>query len=151
MELCKATKIIEFDMAHRIPNHKSKCKHLHGHRYRVEATIQGPIIDDDGQSDAGMVIDFGDIKKILTEHIHDCFDHGAMFYVFDEVIQETCHLLKTREPLQNINMVDFIPTAENLAKYFFEIVKKQLSSSMILSRIRVYETPNSWADYEGTK
>ena len=49
---------VETDTGHRVPNHKSKCKHLHGHRYRFEAEIEGDVVDVSGVSDEGMLMDF---------------------------------------------------------------------------------------------
>ena len=62
---------IETDTGHRVPNHKSKCCHLHGHRYRWEAEIEGDVVDVEGVSDEGMLIDFSDVSAILKEHVHD--------------------------------------------------------------------------------
>ena len=62
---------VETDTGHRVPNHKSKCRHFHGHRYRFEAEIEGEIIDTPGVSEEGMLMDFSDISEILTVHIHD--------------------------------------------------------------------------------
>ena len=42
---------VETDTGHRVPNHKSKCKHLHGHSYRFEAEIEGDVVDVSGVSD----------------------------------------------------------------------------------------------------
>ena len=62
---------VETDTGHRVPNHKSKCKHLHGHRYRFEAEIEGDVVEVSGVSDEGMLMDFSDISKVLMEHVHD--------------------------------------------------------------------------------
>ena len=60
---------IETDTGHRVPNHKSKCCHLHGHRYRWEAEIEGDVVDVEGVSDEGMLMDFSDVAAILKEHV----------------------------------------------------------------------------------
>ena len=65
---------IETDTGHRVPNHKSKCKHIHGHRYRWEAEIEGDVVTERGVSEEGMLIDFSDISHILTKYIHDVVD-----------------------------------------------------------------------------
>ncbi|MDP2804397.1 MAG: 6-carboxytetrahydropterin synthase, partial [Gallionellaceae bacterium] len=52
------TRRLEFDAGHRIPNHNSQCKHLHGHRYAIEITLSGNIIATEGISEQGMVMDF---------------------------------------------------------------------------------------------
>ena len=52
---------VETDTGHRVPNHKSKCKHMHGHRYRFEAEIEGDVVTQKGVSEEGMLMDFSDI------------------------------------------------------------------------------------------
>ena len=70
---------VETDTGHRVPNHKSKCRHLHGHRYRFEAEIEGDVVTVTGVSDEGMLMDFSDISRVLMEHVHDVIDRlGAM-------------------------------------------------------------------------
>ena len=76
---------VETDTGHRVPNHKSKCKNLHGHRYRWEAELEGDVVSSTGVSDEGMLMDFSDISKILTEFIHDIVDHA--FIVYDQDIE----------------------------------------------------------------
>ena len=58
------TRRLEFDAGHRIPDHKSQCKHLHGHRYVLEITLSGEPIDQAGDSSNGMVMDFSEIKAL---------------------------------------------------------------------------------------
>ena len=65
---------VETDTGHRVPNHKSKCRHMHGHRYRWEAELEGDVVTERGVSDEGMLMDFSDISNILEEHIHDVID-----------------------------------------------------------------------------
>ena len=64
---------VETDTGHRVPNHKSKCKHLHGHRYRFEAEIAGDVVQEKGVSDEGMLMDFSDVSQILTVYIQSKF------------------------------------------------------------------------------
>ena len=75
---------IETDTGHRVPNHKSKCSHMHGHRYRWEAEIEGDVVEDSGVSDEGMLIDFGDVSAILKKHVHDVVDHAFVIYSADD-------------------------------------------------------------------
>ena len=62
---------LEFDAGHRIPNHKSQCRNLHGHRYAIEITLSGDIIQQEGASENGMVMDFSDVKAIARRSIVD--------------------------------------------------------------------------------
>ena len=76
---------VETDTGHRVPNHKSKCRHFHGHRYRWEAELTGDIIQSEGASDEGMVMDFSDVSALLNTYIHDVVDHA--FVVFEKDFQ----------------------------------------------------------------
>ena len=62
---------VETDTGHRVPNHKSKCRHMHGHRYRWEAELEGDVVTLGGVSEEGMLMDFSDVSAILNEYIHD--------------------------------------------------------------------------------
>ena len=70
---------MEFDSGHRIPNHKSSCKNLHGHRYAIEVTLKGDIIDQENESDYGMVMDFKDAKEQYAKRL---LSHGIMLLLF---------------------------------------------------------------------
>jgi len=141
------TKKIEIDMGHRVPNHQSKCKNLHGHRYVIEVGVDGKIITETGSPAEGMVIDFGDLKEAMMNIIDKNFDHSFTLYQKDE-FSTLFEELKMKG--QKINFVPFIPTAENLAKHWFELLRPKLSERKILIKfVRVWETPTSTATYEG--
>ena len=140
------TKQIEIDMGHRVPNHESKCRNLHGHRYKIEVGVDDKVITEKGVSDEGMVIDFGDLKEIMMNEIDRWFDHGFVMYKSDEYFKEFATLnLKG----QKIIFVPFIPTVENLTKYWYEILKPILKKRNIkIKYVKVWETPTSTATYE---
>lgn len=140
----EVTKVVEFDMGHRVPNHKSKCRNFHGHRYRLEVTLTGEVISTAGSSDEGMVCDFGDVKAVLMARVHDVLDHGFMY--FEEDLQARTFFTITAPEMRSL-AVPFIPTAENLAAWCYEQLKGHFPSGQ-LRRLRLYETPNSWADYQ---
>lgn len=136
------TKEIEFDAGHRVPNHKSKCKNPHGHRYRVLATVAGPLGDEPGASDEGMVVDFSDLKALLTQ-VHDEFDHGFIVYEGDWQL----HRALAHEEWK-VRSVMFVPTAENLARYIYEFIDAQITwPGCKLVEVQVFETPTSVARY----
>lgn len=140
------TKTIEIDMGHRVPNHKSKCRNLHGHRYKIEVGVDDKVINTKGSSDEGMVIDFSDLKFGMMEYIDKFFDHSFMVSEEDDFVN-MFRLMK--EEGQKINIVNFIPTAENLAKYWYDIMKSFLLARMIqIKYVKVWETPTSTATYE---
>ena len=77
---------MEFDSGHRIPNHKSTCRNLHGHRYALEVTITGNIIDEENISDFGMVMDFKDAKSLIKKVIVEPWDHAFIVYEKDKEV-----------------------------------------------------------------
>ena len=140
---------VETDTGHRVPNHKSKCRHMHGHRYRFEAEIEGDIVEEKGVSEEGMLIDFSDVSNILTEYIHDVIDHAFVVYENDTILLE---MFKQLPPEHRTVIVPFIPTAENLAKWAIEQVSPHIKAAygnrLRLIAMHVRETPKSWASWK---
>lgn len=137
---------LEFDAGHRIPSHKSQCRNLHGHRYALEITLSGDIITAENTSEHGMVMDFSDVKAIAKKYVVDVWDHAFLVYQHDKEI------LAFLNSLDNHKTVIFptVPTAENMAAEAFKILKSQYldtyGNQLNLEKVRLYETPNSWAD-----
>ncbi len=143
------TKEIEIDMAHRVCFHKSKCRNLHGHRYKIEVGVDDKINEEYGTSDYGMVIDFSDLKDIMKKELDERFDHGAVFYRNDPYRSKLEEMIMLNDQSKDkLHFVDFMPTAENLCKYWFELVDKPLKEKGInLEYVKVWETPTSTAIY----
>lgn len=148
--IVEITRRVEFDAGHRIPDHKSKCRNFHGHRYVLEATLRGMIVQTRGTSDEGMVTDFGDLKAIMNEAVADVWDHGFLVSADDSAALGALALL--HEGHKTV-IVSFVPTVENLAREAFykihELLErtKQGPQPHSLHRVRLYETPNCWADF----
>ena len=140
------TRRLEFDAGHRIPNHNSQCRHLHGHRYAIEITLSGDIINTEGQSGQGMVMDFSDVKRIAQQQLVDHWDHAFLVYRGDNKV---CEFLASMPDHKTVVM-DVVPTAENLAELAFGILNPAYQDTygnhLRLERIRIFETPNNWAD-----
>jgi 6-pyruvoyltetrahydropterin/6-carboxytetrahydropterin synthase len=113
--------------------------------------MEGDIINEEGSSDQGMVIDFSDIKTIANKLIDDQLDHGFMYYEKDPTMSVFFQTYEEDEKFKAI-AVPFIPTAENIAKYIYDKLAPQYEdkygTGLRLKRIRLFETPNSYADYE---
>ena len=139
---------VETDTGHRVPNHKSKCRHMHGHRYRWEAELEGDVVTQQGVSEEGMLMDFSDVSAILNQYVHDVVDHAFIVYEGDK---EALAALSKMGDEHRTLIVPFIPTAENLAKWAFEQVEPRISSSygnsLKLNAFHVRETPKSWASW----
>lgn len=133
------TRRIEFDAAHRIKNHESKCKDMHGHRYAVEATFSAPELDT-----LGRIIDFGIIKERLGSWIDEHWDHNTILWQEDSKLGKVIKEITQQE----IFYLPYNPTAENMARYLIEDICPQLFKDAEISctRIRLYETPQCFAE-----
>lgn len=140
------TRRLEFDSGHRIPNHDGQCRHLHGHRYAIEVTLTGEVANHPGKADDGMVLDFGDIKKLTNQYVVDLWDHAFLVAKEDESLVAFLSTLPNHKTV----IMEHVPTVENLATAAFAILKpvfnKAFEGRLELSCIRLYETPNCWAD-----
>ena len=144
----KIRRWIETDTGHRVPNHKSKCRNIHGHRYRWEVELEGTTVTAKGTSDEGMLMDFSDVKSILMEYIHDVVDHAFLVYEGDKEVIDALSMIEN----QKIVQLPFIPTAENLAKWAYYTVEPHMKSAygnqIRVRCFHVRETPKSWASFE---
>lgn len=146
----RVVKIIQWDMGHRVMNHRSVCKGLHGHRYKAEICIEGNLVEENDASEEGMVIDFSDIKSISKQLIHDKLDHAFMVWDKDFELLEFFKIAKGHKPV----IVPFTPTAENVAKYIFKHLKDKFkdtyNTGVTLHSVKLWETPTSFAIYTKT-
>jgi 6-pyruvoyltetrahydropterin/6-carboxytetrahydropterin synthase len=140
------TKRLEFDAGHRIPQHKSQCRNLHGHRYALEITLEGEPVNDPESSDHGMLMDFTDVKALAKDHLVDLWDHAFLVHADDTLIRG----LLDQIPGHKTVVLDRVPTAENLVAIAFDILDplytERFGTHLKLRRLRLYETPTSWAD-----
>ena len=129
------TREIDFCYGHRLLNYDGKCRHLHGHNGRVVISLQSDTLDH-----RGMVIDFSDIKNVVSRWIDEQLDHRMILCKDDPVVP----LLKDMgEPL---HLIDANPTAENIAKLIFEYSQ---AKGFPVVEARLWETPRCSATYRG--
>lgn len=133
------TRRIEFDAAHRVLNHESKCKMLHGHRYALEATFAAQDLDP-----LGRVIDFGEVKNLLGSWIDNNLDHNTILSIQDKNLGNKI----SSETTQNIYYTNFNPTAENIAKHILEEICPKIFANHNVKciAIKLYETPNCFVE-----
>jgi len=143
------TRKLEFDAGHRIPDHNSQCRNLHGHRYTLEITLTGQVVEHDGQADNGMIMDFSDVKNLARESLVDLWDHAFLVYEKDTQVKDFLDTLPNHKTV----VLNRVPTVENLAKIAFDILKPvyqdRYSTGLSLSKIKLFETPNCWAEING--
>jgi 6-pyruvoyltetrahydropterin/6-carboxytetrahydropterin synthase len=167
------TRRIGIDAGHRIATHGSKCRHLHGHRYTIEATCRAGALQSSGEQ-TDMVLDFGFLKDEMLAHIESPCDHGlilsiddadmlrlfgpagAAFGAWHAGLRHAVAANRRAMPAdarggQKLYVIGPQPTAECLARHWFEMlapaVQARSESHAILTGVRVEETPNCWATY----
>ncbi|MHB0973457.1 MAG: 6-carboxytetrahydropterin synthase QueD [Thiobacillus sp.] len=140
------TRRLEFDAGHRIPNHASQCRHLHGHRYAIEITLSGEVVCAAGAADEGMVTDFSAVKAIANSVLVGQWDHAFLVHQGDRAVVDFLASL----PGHKTVVLPVVPTAENLAAEAFRVLdaayRDTYGHQLRLQQVRLYETPNNWAD-----
>jgi len=144
MSKIRITKQFTFETGHALYGYDGKCKNVHGHSYKLSVTVIGSPITDSTNVKYGMVIDFGDLKKIVKEEIVDVFDHATVFN------QNTPHIelaneLKSRD--HHVILVDYQPTSENMVIDFAKKIKDRLPNNINLHSLRLQETETSFAEW----
>jgi len=144
MSKIRITKQFSFETAHALYGYDGKCRNLHGHSYKLSVTVIGSPITDTNHVKLGMVIDFGDLKKIVKEDIEDVFDHATVFN------KNTPHVELAKELEQrghDIILVDYQPTTENMVVDFAQKIKARLPKDITLYSLRLQETETSYAEW----
>jgi 6-pyruvoyltetrahydropterin/6-carboxytetrahydropterin synthase len=113
-----------FSSGHALRGYQGKCENVHGHNYRVRVTLAGPALNE-----IGLLVDFTDLKRVVRGIIAR-IDH---------------QFLNDLEPFRTVN-----PSAENLAKYFYDETARGLSAlpaEAKITEVIVWETDTSSAIY----
>jgi len=139
------TQRIEWDMGHRLGDgYASKCRHAHGHRYIAELSFTAPTLDE-----FGMVLDFGDIKRLAKGWVDANIDHAFLVYDKDTALLKFLQTEKNRH-----FVVAFNTTVENIANWLGIQLQTVIDNDdtakvrgVTLAKVRVYETPNGWAEW----
>lgn len=128
-------KQIEFCYGHRLMNYSGKCRYPHGHNGLVEIMCQADKLDD-----RGMVVDFGDIKRVVKSFIDENWDHKMLLRKDDPLVEE---YRRREEPMF---LFDENPTAETFSRFLYDYARAQ---GLPVCEVRFHETPNSVAVYRG--
>ena len=144
MTKIRITKQFTFETGHALYGYDGKCKNVHGHSYTLDVTVIGIPIADHTHVKYGMVIDFGDLKKIVNKEIVDVFDHATVFN------KNTPHVDLARELSDrghDVILVDYQPTSEMMVIDFAEKIKKLLPKHIQLHSLKLQETQTSYAEW----
>ncbi len=144
MAKIRLTKRFTFETGHALYGYDGKCKNVHGHGYKMEVTIIGEPIADPDNVKHGMVMDFGDLKKIVNEEVVDKYDHAI---VFNNNSPHKKLAEDMREQGHEVILVDFQPTSEQLVAHFAECIGARLPQNIALFSIKLSETETSYAEW----
>lgn len=141
MSVIRVTKQFHFEMAHALLNYEGPCKNIHGHSYQLNVTVKGAVKNNTNDSDEGMVVDFGVIKKVVKEHVVDVYDHALVLNVKADIDVSQFQFMN------KLIRVPFQPTCENMLVYFAEVLKDKLPSHIQLHSLFLRETATSFAEW----
>lgn len=151
----RATRYHDISCGHRVHGHESKCRHLHGHNYRIHFTCQAqPHIF--ATDNIGRVIDFGEIKAKLCMWVENNWDHKFLAWDQDPVMRVLQNHLRFGDDEaeaifdESLVFVPFNPTAENMAEYLVHVVGPQMltNTGVRLVRVDIEETAKCSVSYE---
>jgi 6-pyruvoyltetrahydropterin/6-carboxytetrahydropterin synthase len=129
----RVSREIHFCYGHRLLDYAGKCRHLHGHNGVAVITLESDHLDH-----LGMVMDFGEIKRVMQTWIDTHLDHRMILHRDDPILPT---LRGMDEPLF---LLDVNPTAENLAKLIYDQAKQH---GFPIVEVTLWETPSSYATY----
>lgn len=144
MPKIRITKQFTFETGHALYGYDGKCRNVHGHSYKLAVTVIGTPIEDTTNVKYGMVIDFGDLKKIVKEEVVDIFDHATVFN------KNTPHIELAKELSErghDVILVEYQPTSENMVIDFADKIKSRLPENLKLYSLRLQETDSSYAEW----
>lgn len=141
MSTVRITKEFHFEGAHALIGYDGKCRHIHGHSYKFYVTVKGEPVNDPCNPKNGMVLDFSLLKQIVNEQIVSLYDH-ALILSKDAALSS-----EIEAAYQNVILVDFQPTCENLVLHFVELIRCKLPENVSLQSIKMYETPSSYVEW----
>ncbi|MCK5538473.1 MAG: 6-carboxytetrahydropterin synthase [Bacteroidales bacterium] len=143
MAKIRLTKEFNFEMAHALWNYDGLCKNIHGHSYKLFVTVIGEPISDIANPKLGMVIDFGDLKKIVKDEIIDKYDHTIVLNKEAPVEK----LIQFEQMFERHDFIDYQPTCENIIIDYAKKIKKKLPKNITLHKLKLYETSTSYAEW----
>lgn len=143
MAKIRLTKEFRFEASHALWKYDGLCKNLHGHSYILYVTVIGQPIVDENNTKLGMVLDFGDLKKIVKEEIVDQLDHSVI--INKKAPHES--FAKVDEMFDRFFPLDYQPTCENMVVDFAAKIKARLPKDVQLFSIKLYETATSYAEW----
>lgn len=144
MAVIRLTKEFSFEAAHALDGYDGPCREIHGHSYRLFVTVTGRPLQDEQDPKCGMVMDFGVLKRVVNDQIIARLDHALVLRASKQG-QELHKVLAER--FDNLVLVDYQPTCENMLEDFARRLSAHLPQGVTLHALRLHETATSFAEW----
>ena len=144
MSVIRLTKEFSFEAAHALEGYDGRCREIHGHSYRLYITIKGEPESNPESPKYGMVMDFGELKRIVNEQIIDRLDHSFMMRRTPDAEQIVAEL---GSHFRRVVLTDYQPTTENLLSDFAERLLGALPDEVELCKLKLHETATSFGEW----
>ncbi len=142
--MIRLTKEFSFESAHALEGYDGACREIHGHSYRLFVTVKGEPISDETNPKCGMVIDFGDLKRVVNEQIISRLDHS---FVMRRTAASEQLAQSMSAQFSNVQLVDYQPTCENMLSDFAARISVRLPQGVALHSLKLHETATSFAEW----
>ena len=144
MSKIRITKKFRFEAAHALYGYDGKCKNIHGHNYKLFVTVIGVPTNDNSNAKEGMVMDFGDLKKIVNTQIIEKFDHSVIFNKNSPHKELANNLISSGH---KVIMADYQPTIEQMVVDFASKIIPKLPENIKLYSLKLEETETSYSEW----
>ncbi len=142
--MIRLTKEFTFESAHALEGYDGACREIHGHSYRLFVTVKGEPNCDESSPKCGMVIDFGDLKRIVNKQIISRLDHS---FVMRRTPRAEALYEVMSEQFKSVILVDYQPTCENMLGEFAALISAELPEGVSLHSLKLHETATSFAEW----
>ncbi|AMM50129.1 6-pyruvoyl tetrahydropterin synthase [Rufibacter sp. DG15C] len=141
--LIRLTRRFTFEAAHALDHYDGACRHIHGHSYKLEVTVLGKPLQDEEHPKDGMVLDFGELKKLVSSYVLQDFDHALILQkdsdlALIELLQVQGHKLL---------LTAWQPTCENMLLHIKDQLQPQLPEHVTLHSLKLWETENAYGEW----
>ena len=140
----RLTREFAFESAHALEGYDGKCREIHGHSYRLLVTVAGSPSEREDDPKRGMVMDFGELKRIVGQEIVERLDHS---FVMRRTPGSERMVEALKGEFRNVILVDWQPTCENMLCDFARCLRAALPHGVRLHSLRLHETALSYAEW----
>ncbi len=139
----RLTKLFTFEMAHALVGHDGLCRHVHGHSFKLEVTVRGPVFRQKGHPKDGMVMDFKDLKNTVEKAFVSRFDHALAL----PATAQSEAVAALESAFGRVEILPFQPTCENLIGLCVEAIRAKMPPGVELFSVKLAETATAFAEW----